>query len=293
MHFIVACIIEGSLLFIRYLYSLVIAWPDLILFTSLSDFLYFVLELMGHWFTCGNNEQVNLPLVELAHCPVVVQNVQNVKNCTKLAEFSVPRCTNRPLLNNRCATERTPLFQICASKAMDLGPNFVPVRVGFRNFCATEDRGFAVLSQHGYTFSRWPSPGGKLYSYFTLLVMGSDIGRTYVWSLVSWGKLSNDGCFCFFWGGGLSPFSLQGKTSAKNHACAPTAVQAASGGQGSVTSLGPRKTQVENEVNLYVKIQTPCKVPEGERAMRHKLSSTIGLSSGVEGPGLSIIWMGR
>ena len=35
---------------------------------------------------------------------------------------------------------------LCASKGMDLGPNFVPVRAGFCKFCATEGKGFAVPS---------------------------------------------------------------------------------------------------------------------------------------------------
>ena len=35
---------------------------------------------------------------------------------------------------------------ICASKGMDFGPNFVPVRIGVSKFCASEGRGFAVLS---------------------------------------------------------------------------------------------------------------------------------------------------
>ena len=51
---------------------------------------------------------------------VVPGRVQNVKNCIKLAEFSVLRannCANEPFLNTKCATEST-LF--CG---------FVPVRV--------------------------------------------------------------------------------------------------------------------------------------------------------------------
>ena len=51
-------------------------------------------------------------------------------------------------------------LQICASQGMDLGPYFVPVRVGFRKFCASEGRGFAVPSQQGYTFSGQPPPPG-------------------------------------------------------------------------------------------------------------------------------------
>ena len=39
-----------------------------------------------------------------------------------------------------------PFLWICASKGMDLGPNFVPVRVGFCKFCASEGRGFPVPS---------------------------------------------------------------------------------------------------------------------------------------------------
>ncbi len=42
--------------------------------------------------------------------------------------------------------QRVPFFWICASKGMGLGPNFVPVRVGFRKFCASEGRVFAVPS---------------------------------------------------------------------------------------------------------------------------------------------------
>ncbi len=57
-------------IFMTYLYSHVMAWPDHIRFISLSGFLDFVLKLMGRWFTLGNNEKVNLPLVEfeLVHC---------------------------------------------------------------------------------------------------------------------------------------------------------------------------------------------------------------------------------
>ena len=42
--------------------------------------------------------------------------------------------------------QRVHFLWICASKGMDLGPNFVPVKVGFHKFCATEDRGFTVPS---------------------------------------------------------------------------------------------------------------------------------------------------
>ena len=72
---------------------------------------------------------------------VVPGRVQNVKNCSKLAEFSALRankCANRP--------QRVPFLRICASKGMDVGPHLVPVRVGFRKFCATEGRGSAVPS---------------------------------------------------------------------------------------------------------------------------------------------------
>ena len=54
-------------------------------------------------------------------------------------------CTNYPLFNNSCATKST-LFCGCVPVSMDLGPNFVPVRAGFRKFCASEGRGFAVPS---------------------------------------------------------------------------------------------------------------------------------------------------
>ncbi len=43
-------------------------------------------------------------------------------------------------------SQRVPFLWICASKGVDLGPNFVPVRVGFRRFCASEGRGFEVPS---------------------------------------------------------------------------------------------------------------------------------------------------
>ncbi len=42
--------------------------------------------------------------------------------------------------------QRVPFFVNFASKGMDLGPNFLPVRVGFCKFCATEVRGFTVPS---------------------------------------------------------------------------------------------------------------------------------------------------
>ncbi len=71
--------------------------------------------------------------------PVVVPGrVYNVKNCAISTEFSALRantCASYPLFNNSCA-----------SKGMDLGPNFVPVRVGYRRFCASEGMGFAVPS---------------------------------------------------------------------------------------------------------------------------------------------------
>ena len=36
-----------------------------------------------------------------------------------------------------------PFLRICDRVGMDFSPNFVPVGVGFRNSCASEDRGFA------------------------------------------------------------------------------------------------------------------------------------------------------
>ncbi len=42
--------------------------------------------------------------------------------------------------------QRVPFLWICASKGMDLGPNFVPVRIGVDKFCVTKVRGFALPS---------------------------------------------------------------------------------------------------------------------------------------------------
>ena len=69
----------------------------------------------------------------------VLERVQNVKNCTKLAGFSV-------LCANNWTSKALFGTFFCASKGMDFSPSFVPPRVGSWTICATEGRGFAVPS---------------------------------------------------------------------------------------------------------------------------------------------------
>ncbi len=65
--------------------------------------------------------------------PVVVPGgVQNVKNCAKLAEFLALHAKEFYQLTTfqqLMCHKGYPFLWICASKDMDLGPNFVQVRV--------------------------------------------------------------------------------------------------------------------------------------------------------------------
>ncbi len=65
--------------------------------------------------------------------------VQNSPNFRRYAPTIVP-------INHFSTIVVPQKVWICASKGMDLGPNFVLVRVGFRKFCASEGRGVAVPS---------------------------------------------------------------------------------------------------------------------------------------------------
>ncbi len=71
--------------------------------------------------------------------PKIAQNWPNLRRCA-------PTFVLIDHFSTIVVPQRVPFLWICLSKGMDLGLNFVPVRVGFHKCCASEGKGFAVPS---------------------------------------------------------------------------------------------------------------------------------------------------